>query len=58
MGVGKMAFPYLIVGHWLAISQASNVDYYIANLVELGVTDSAGNLLPGDPVLDPPPGGP
>jgi hypothetical protein len=58
MGVGKMAFPYMIVGNWLAISQESNVDYYIANLVKLGVTDLDGNLIPGEPVLAPPPDGP
>jgi hypothetical protein len=53
LGHIRVFHPYLLIIDVLNIDRNRN-DWYIANLVELGVTDSEGNLLSGPPVLDPP----
>lgn len=52
--VAAFDFPYLILGNMLFPGNYSQHDYYVANLVKLGVTDAHGNLLPGEPVIDQP----
>ncbi|MFH2010161.1 MAG: hypothetical protein ABI333_26420 [bacterium] len=47
-------FPYLLLGDLLELSTEMQKDWYVANLVELGVTDTQGNLIPGGAVLEPP----
>jgi hypothetical protein len=32
----------------------TNLDAYVAHLVQLGLTDEEGHVLPGDGVIDPP----
>jgi hypothetical protein len=46
-------FPYLVIIDVLELWPQTLNDYYVANLVELGVTDATGNLIPGDPVIEP-----
>lgn len=52
--VAGISFPYLLLGDRLDLEWPTQYDYYVAHLVKLGVTDAQGNLLPGDPVIDPP----
>jgi hypothetical protein len=50
-----LAHPYLILMHRLNLSQSFLMnDFYVANLVALGITDVDGRVLPGDGVLGPP----
>ena len=49
-----MFFPYLVMSDVLELEQPIQNDYYVANLVTLGIADEQGNLLPGEGVLEPP----
>lgn len=56
LAIGYVYLPYALFG-MPAPPYGNNVMYYyIANLESLGVVDATGNLIPGDPVIDPPPG--
>jgi hypothetical protein len=46
--------PYLLMIRFLGLPDRFQNDFYIANLEALGVLDATGNLIPGDPVIDPP----
>ena len=45
--------PYLVLADVLGLELHMD-DYYVANLVELGITDDQGNLIAGNGVLEPP----
>jgi hypothetical protein len=49
-----LQFPYLLIYDDLGLDERLQYDYYVANLVKLGVTDDEGNLLEGEAVLEPP----
>lgn len=49
--IGALHFPYALVGR----SLGSNAqEHYVLDLVQLGVVDAEGRVIPGDSVLDPP----
>ncbi len=55
LGAIAMFFPYLVMAD--AKIYTGNIlqnDFYVANLVKLGITDEDGNLLPGEGVIEPP----
>jgi hypothetical protein len=47
-------FPYLAMIDVLLQPDQNMNNWYVANLVELGITDDQGNLLPGGGVIEPP----
>lgn len=47
-------FPYLLVFDKMVPETYHTSNWYVADLVKLGITDADGNLLPGDPVIEPP----
>ena len=49
--VHDIHFPYALMGFWIATYY---IDYYVANLLTLGLVDESGQVIPGDPVLEPP----
>lgn len=54
MSAGLRAFRFFFP--WVLVHDniGSMRDWYVLNLVSLGVTDEDGNVIPGEPVLDPP----
>jgi hypothetical protein len=50
----RIFHPWLLIIDVLGVSQGMN-DWYLAHLGRLGVTDAEGHLVPGEPVLEPPP---
>ena len=55
MGVRTLFFPYLVAmdARYYNGNRLQN-DFYVANLVKLGITDEDGNLLPGEGVIEQP----
>ncbi len=57
LGVGLFTFnrtwPYLFFSSLLPVDEDTPPSLFAANLVALGVTDDQGNLLAGDPVIEP-----
>jgi hypothetical protein len=50
----RFSYPYLLMLRFLNLGDTFMNDFYVANLVALGITDGMGQLIPGDPVIDPP----
>jgi hypothetical protein len=53
VAVQRLAYPYLLILRFVGGQMYMN-DFYVANLVALGVTDGLGQLIPGDPVIETP----
>jgi len=51
----SMFFPYLVVVDSIGFNgNRLQNDFYVANLVKLGIADEEGNLVPGEGVIEPP----